>query len=271
MQLKLLGFIVGFFSAGIGVGGGAIMVPIFISLFKFDFRKAASTSLATIIPISLIGAMGHIILSKQTIPVTYFLLFIPACILGVILGGVLLRTFKTNYLKLAFTIFILIAGLKMLGAYDFSFFIFDILKEASLWGYFTSIFIFGIIAGFTATLLGVGCGLIIVPFFVIMIGLDMHTAITLSLTSMFFLTMTATIVHKKHKVLCKKTIQKTIPAALLGAVTGVLVSSYLPGSTLKKAFGVFLLLVSVKFLIEEFKSIFLKIKKETNNGSQQVQ
>lgn len=259
--LMLVGLLVGFVSAGIGVGGGAIMVPVFISLFGFKFRRAASTSLATIIPISFIGAIGHIFLAKHNLHINYFLLFVPACIAGTFLGGLFVRDFNAHYLKLAFAVFILIAGLRMLQIYDFSFLFFDVLKGMPTWGIFSSILIFGIVTGFIATMLGVGCGLIIVPFFVILMGLEIHSAITLSLTTMFFLTITATIVHKKYKALCKETIQKTIPAAMAGAILGVLISNHLPGYTLKKAFGIFLLLMSVKFLIEEGIHALKKIKR----------
>jgi uncharacterized membrane protein YfcA len=47
LRLVSLGFVVALFSAGIGIGGGALLVPMLISVFKFDFKKAASTSLAT--------------------------------------------------------------------------------------------------------------------------------------------------------------------------------------------------------------------------------
>ena len=59
IRLVLLGFFVALFSAGIGIGGGTLLVSILISVFGFYFKAAASTSLATIIPISFIGAVKN--------------------------------------------------------------------------------------------------------------------------------------------------------------------------------------------------------------------
>ncbi|HDH98710.1 MAG TPA: hypothetical protein ENF70_06235 [Deltaproteobacteria bacterium] len=72
-----LGFVVALFGAGIGIGGGALLVPILISVFKFDFKKAASTSLATIIPISFIGSISHFVLFPHIPDLRYY--FIRSC------------------------------------------------------------------------------------------------------------------------------------------------------------------------------------------------
>ena len=61
IRLALLGFFVALFSAGIGIGGGTLLVSILMTVFGFDFKKAASTSLSTIIPISFIGSVNYFI------------------------------------------------------------------------------------------------------------------------------------------------------------------------------------------------------------------
>ncbi len=60
-RLVLLGFFVALLSVGIGIGGGTLLVSILMSLFGFDFKKAASASLSTIRPISFIGAVSNFI------------------------------------------------------------------------------------------------------------------------------------------------------------------------------------------------------------------
>lgn len=263
MYLGFLALAVGFFSAGIGVGGGAIMVPTLVWLFRFEFRRAAGTSLAIIIPISLIGALGHIFLSGHGLHLQLLLVFVPATVLGALLGGFFLLNFKTRYLKLAFAIFITIAGMRMLGIYDFSLPLFDALKGAAPDVHYVLIILFGLVTGFISTMLGVGCGLIIVPFFVILIGLGMHEAITLSLTTMFFLTSTATLVHRKHRAFDWTSARQMLLPAIVGAAAGALISSHLPGAVLKKAFGVFLLAMALKFFIEEAGFAFSKLRWST--------
>jgi uncharacterized membrane protein YfcA len=92
LRLVSLGFVVALFSVGIGIGGGALLAPILISVFKFDFKKAASTSLATIIPISFIGSISHFVLLPNIPDLRYYFMFIPMCILGAILGCINLIT-----------------------------------------------------------------------------------------------------------------------------------------------------------------------------------
>lgn len=62
IKLTFSAFVVALFSAGVGIGGGAIFIPIFLSIFKFEYKKAAALSLATIIPIAFTGAVSHLFL-----------------------------------------------------------------------------------------------------------------------------------------------------------------------------------------------------------------
>ena len=95
-----LGFVVALFSAGIGIGEGALLVPILISVFKFDFKKAASTSLATIIPISFIGSISHFVL--------FFPIFriLDIILLGAVAGAIISSHLPAPILKQTFGIFL---------------------------------------------------------------------------------------------------------------------------------------------------------------------
>ncbi len=55
----IIGIIVGFLAALLGIGGGFITVPLLISWLGFDSRKAIGTSLAAIIIISIGGIIGY--------------------------------------------------------------------------------------------------------------------------------------------------------------------------------------------------------------------
>lgn len=43
----------------LGVGGGVILVPVFVYLFKMNMHQAIGTSLAIIVPTALLGALRH--------------------------------------------------------------------------------------------------------------------------------------------------------------------------------------------------------------------
>ncbi|MCK5074104.1 MAG: sulfite exporter TauE/SafE family protein [Bacteriovoracaceae bacterium] len=259
MSLKVLAFVVAFFSAGIGVGGGCLLVPFLLTFFNYDFRKAASISLSTIIPISLVGSASYLFFISKIPPFYYFIYFIPSCVFGALLGGLFIKNFNGRLPKLVFSFFILVVGIKMLGAGNMTFFLIDYLSVFSR-GNILLLLPLGIIIGAIATNLGVGCGLLIVPLFVTFFDFSMHEAITMSLTTMFFITSTATIIHKKYKTLNWAIVKRMIPFAFIGAVIGALLSSHLPNSILKMMFAIFLLTIASKFLLEELMPLILKNK-----------
>jgi uncharacterized membrane protein YfcA len=251
LGLVSLGFVVALFSAGIGIGGGALLVPILISVFKFDFKKAASTSLATIIPISFIGSISHFVLLPNIPDLRYYFMFIPMCILGAILGGRALCKWKVRWLKFVFSLFLFLVSLKMLNIFDLVSLVYGNLHNTLFAIESLIIMLFGVIIGFIAMLLGIGCGLLIVPFYVIIINLDIHEAIKLSLTTMFFLTFSSTIIHNKLKTLDIMSLKSLLIPALLGAVAGAIISSHLPAPILKQTFGIFLFFIACKYVAEE--------------------
>lgn len=264
LGLVSLGFVVALFSAGIGIGGGALLVPILISVFKFDFKKAASISLATIIPISFIGSISHFVLLPNIPDLRYYFMFIPMCILGAILGGRVFRKWKVRWLKFAFSLFLLLVSLKMLNIFDLVSLVYGNLHNILFAIESLIIMLFGVIIGFIAMLLGIGCGLLIVPFYVIIINLDIHEAIKLSLTTMFFLTFSSTIIHNKLKPLDIMSLKSLLIPALLGAVAGAIISSHLPAPILKQTFGIFLFFIACKYIAEELFIYYRSIRCSTN-------
>lgn len=250
-KLALLGFFVALFSAGIGIGGGTLLVSILMSLFGFDFKKAASTSLSTIIPISFIGSLSHFIFLPEISDLRYYFIFIPSCLFGTILGGKMIQKRQNRWLKIAFSLFLLITSLRMLKIFDFPFLIYSELHGILFSNEWLLITPIGILIGIIAVLLGIGCGLLIVPFFVIIINLNIHEAITLSLTTMFFLSLSATIVHNRLNTLNIASLKSLFIPALTGAVVGTIISNHLPTLTLKKLFGMFLFIIACNYIFSE--------------------
>lgn len=251
-KLVILGFLVALFSAGVGIGGGTLLVSILTLLFGFNFKRAASTSLATIIPISLVGALSHLLFSPHIPNLEYHFYFIIPCIIGAIVGGRFFKKSQGPHLKLAFAVFLLIVSLRMLKLFDFPAFLFGGAQNIIVNNELFFITIFGFLIGALAVLLGIGCGLLIVPFFIIIIDFKIHEAIQLSLTTMFFLTLSATIVNNKFNLLDKVAVKILFFPALLGAFSGALLSSYLPASVLKFIFGGFLAIVAIQSIANLF-------------------
>jgi uncharacterized protein len=248
--LGLLGFVVALFSAGIGIGGGTIFVSAFISVFRFEFKQAAATSLATIIPITFIGAVSQLFIFSTAPSFKYFLVFIPMCVIGTILGSKYIHKWNRHWLKWIFALFLLIASLRIFRLIDFPFLMFSSLNEISWAHEAIFIMIFGIIIGTLASWLGVGCGLLIVPFFVIVMDFNMHNAICLSLTTIFFLATSATLMHRKLENLHFKTFKALFLPSIAGTITGVAISGLLPSFFLKQFFGTILMGFALVYLLQ---------------------
>ncbi|MFV1871780.1 MAG: sulfite exporter TauE/SafE family protein [Oleiphilus sp.] len=115
----------------------------------------------------------------------------------------------------------------------------------------------GIFAGITAGLFGVGGGLVVVPILIFIFhwqGVDpavlTHMAIGTSLATIMF--TSASSVYKHHQlggVLWTVFKPMTVGIAL-GAVAGVMTAVQLEGEQLKKMFGIFAILVSIKMMFQ---------------------
>ena len=55
----------GFASASLGIGGGIIFVPALLFLLHYDIRTVVGTSLASIAPTALVGAITHYIVGTS--------------------------------------------------------------------------------------------------------------------------------------------------------------------------------------------------------------
>lgn len=109
----------------------------------------------------------------------------------------------------------------------------------------------GILAGFIAGGFGVGGGIIIVPALVFIFGLSQHEAQGTSLAVLaipFGFLIAAHNYHKKDFINYKFAIILVV-TFLIGSYLGSLVSVNLPAKTLKKAFGVLMLVAGLKMVI----------------------
>lgn len=109
----------------------------------------------------------------------------------------------------------------------------------------------GILAGFIAGGFGVGGGIIIVPALVFIFKMSQHEAQGTSLAVLsipFGFLIAATNYHKKDYINYKFAIILVI-TFLIGSYLGSLASINLPAKTLKKAFGVLMLVTGLKMIL----------------------
>ncbi|MBI4550312.1 MAG: sulfite exporter TauE/SafE family protein [Candidatus Omnitrophica bacterium] len=98
------GIATGFLSGLLGVGGGVVMVPIFMYVFKTDVHTAIGTSLAVIVPTALMGALKHY--SQQSLDFRLFWIVSIFALLGAFAGAHVSLGAAAPVLKKTFAVFL---------------------------------------------------------------------------------------------------------------------------------------------------------------------
>ncbi|MBF0301286.1 MAG: sulfite exporter TauE/SafE family protein [Oligoflexia bacterium] len=121
-------------------------------------------------------------------------------------------------------------------------------------------FLYGIVISAVSISMGVGGGLITVPFLHIVINLPMNHAMAISLSSVAVISFIGSIVFRKRRYCDFLIIKKTILYCILGAIIGAWTSSYLPVSILKYILGILLLFIASKYLFAYLNKIIFRNK-----------
>ena len=121
------GFIVGFLSGLLGIGGGIVMVPLFILLMRYPVHRAIGTSTALIVIYSVGGISAYIVngigvsgLPQYSIGYVDLFLFILLALTSVPFAQIGVRiahAARPMHLKQAFSVLLVLMGLKMIGVF----------------------------------------------------------------------------------------------------------------------------------------------------------
>lgn len=110
----------------------------------------------------------------------------------------------------------------------------------------------GAFAGFSAGLLGIGGGLIIVPALYFILALDtnaaqdnlMHVALATSLATIIVTSISSTIAHQRRRAIAWSNVLLLTPGLVVGAWFGADLASALDSAVLKPVFGLFEIFVA---------------------------
>ena len=108
----LISFGVGMLAGTFGIGGGAIMVPVMILLFRFPVHIAVATSMFMIFFISLFSSVTHITLGH--IAWSYIVFFIGGAFIGGLLGAKTNRMLAGNTLKWVLRITLIAVSIRLI-------------------------------------------------------------------------------------------------------------------------------------------------------------
>jgi uncharacterized membrane protein YfcA len=113
--IGVFGFIIGIVTGLVGVVGGYALVPGLIYLFGAPVYITMGTSLATMIPLAIVG--GAIKLMQGFVAIGAGLLFATGTIIGAQIGTAVIKRFRPTTLKLIFGVYFLYVALKFVLAY----------------------------------------------------------------------------------------------------------------------------------------------------------
>jgi uncharacterized membrane protein YfcA len=188
--LIVVGIVGGVLSGAFGVGGGIIMVPLLIWLAGFDQRRAAATSLVAIVPTAIAGTVSY--LAQGEVHIAAGLLVAAGGIGGSIVGTRLLKRLPISWLRWLFIALLLFVVVRTLlepptrGA-DF---------ELSGWSG-VGLVVLGIVMGIASGLFGIGGGIVAVPVFIALFGMNDLLAKGTSLLTMIPTAITGSVANMR--------------------------------------------------------------------------
>jgi len=109
----MLGLLAGILSAGLGVGGGIMIVPALVLFLGYSQKSAQGISLAYIAPIALIGALRYGFHPDVKLDLKMAGILCIGGVIGANLGAMLAMRLSGTILRRAFACFMILAAIKM--------------------------------------------------------------------------------------------------------------------------------------------------------------
>ncbi len=234
IELFIVGLGVGSFGTLIGVGGGFILVPVFLLLFDYTPQFAVGTSLVVVFFNAFSGTIAY--MRQKKVYYDAAIRFSLATLPGAVIGSYLARYFTSHIFYISFGLLLIsIAGL-----------LYWLLKEEdetvcradvfpAQYNRFLGISL-SVMVGFLSSTFGIGGGIIHVPAMIALLGFSTHVA---TATSHFVLAVSTFFGVVSHYFLGNILIG---PALIVGsgAAIGAQIGAYVAPKT--KARSITLLL-----------------------------
>ena len=238
-----VGVFIGILAALFGLGGGFLIVPT-LNLLGVEIHHAVGTSSAAVVFTSLSSALAY---SRQKrVHYKAGLLLASTAIIGAYIGAWMTSLLNPAQLKVIFGATLILVAIRIYRkktAEPSEVKLEDVKINYKL------VPVGGFFAGIASGLLGVGGGIINVPFLV-WLGMPIHYAVA---TSSFAIVFTATSGAIKHYMMGNVEIQwlvLLVPGLIIGAQLGARIAKRTKASNLKKAFAVVLALLALRMILK---------------------
>jgi len=252
------GAVAGLLAGLFGIGGGAILVPVFFQVFglmgiddAIRMHLSVGTSLAVIVPTSLRSFASH--RARGAVDMDLLRSYVIAVPAGVVIAALVFASISSGGLRLVFAILALLVGLKLLFGRDSWRLAADLPGRA---GRLSA----GIVIGFLSTLMGIGGG-VLNNTFMTLNGRPIHQAVATSAGVGVLISIPGVLgaiwagwAASDLPVMSTGyvnwiAVAIIIPVSLAAAPLGVRAAHRLNKRQLELGFGLFMLLVSARFMV----------------------
>lgn len=233
----MLGFFVGTLGTLVGVGGGFILVPIFLLVFHYTPQQAIGTSLTIVFFNALSGTVAYV--RQKKVYYDAAIRFSLATLPGAVLGSYLAYYFSSQNFYISFGLLLMaIAVLLYIRSRSES----EKTCDLKTFTYNRTLgMLMSLLVGFLSSIFGIGGGIIHVPTMICLLGFPIHTA---TATSHFVLAVSSFFGVVSHYFLGNILIT---PALIIGvgSILGAQLGAYLSLKIKAKSISVLLCIALV--------------------------
>jgi uncharacterized membrane protein YfcA len=240
-------FIVSIIFSMFGQGGGSLYTPI---LFLLGY--ATLTSISTSLVLNLITALSASIVyyRSKLIDVRFALWFVPGICLGAFLGGVAAAYINPVLLMWLFVIFLIVAGGRMIYTYWEKAVPEGACPVQFSKGMLALIVVFSFFVGIISGLLGVGGGILIVPFLIFLCRYPTKNSAGVVSFIVIFSSLFGVFGHLTSGGFDIPLILGCAVAVFVGATIGARSMVKIPSGYIKAGFGVVLWVFAVQLILK---------------------
>lgn len=262
--LIILGYTVGFIGSLVGLGGGFILVPIFLIIYPNKSPAVVTgMSLTIILFNSISGSISYI--SKKRVALQAGLVISLFSIPGTIIGSRTLKYIPKNIFGIIFAIFIIALSISLLlkkekrpiqnekinpkGHLKYTH-IDEYSQKTTYYFKFYHAVLIGLFGGLLSSILGVGGGIIYIPALIYILGLPVGISAATSLFATSFTALSGSIQHLINGSLNSSLLQIGLIAGgvIIGAQFGARLATKLSTKTLSKLIAIILIIVAIRLL-----------------------
>ncbi|WP_158865930.1 sulfite exporter TauE/SafE family protein [Leifsonia sp. AG29] len=243
----VIGLVGGVLSGLFAIGGGIVMIPLLTMFARLNQRVAAATSLAAIVPTSIVGSVTYLIAGE--VDLLAGLLVSVGAVVGALAGTALLKRIPLTWLRWLFIVFILLVAARLFfltpqRGHEVAF------TPAIGVGYV----ILGVVMGVLSGLFGIGGGIIAVPALINVFGVSDLIAKGTSLIVMIPTSVVGTISNWRAKNVDIPTGLALGVAATVASIPGAALALALPPQLSSTLFGLLLIGVAAQLTWKAIKA-----------------